>query len=233
MFKRSRFIHGDRSSILIDSEGGINEAALARESHMLYGTMNQFGKWAEQLVSPVHRSPNDENLTKQILYLNVLAMLCRDQNGKGVHHMQLQAQKIILDNEGMMPLRFKTGKNDQGKPTVIFMKKPGVTNTIFFQANPALLSCSKAGGDIEAYEDPELLFELVTLSQNADLIPLYIDYIAAVINLYASICLSRNQLAIKIIRSENGAGLSSRHLKKVISSKNINEKLKAAYIFAA
>ena len=133
----------------------------------------------------------------------------------------------------MMPLRFKTGKSESGKPTVVFLKKPGVTNLVFFENNPALLQCSKSGNDIEAYDDPELIFELVTLSSNADLIPLYIDYIAAVIMLYASICVSRNQLAIKVIRSELGAGLSARHLKKVISSKSIDEKLKAAYVYAA
>ncbi len=41
MFKRSRFIHGDRASILVDSEGGICEAALKKDgNHMLYGTQN-------------------------------------------------------------------------------------------------------------------------------------------------------------------------------------------------
>lgn len=28
----------------------------------------------------------DENITKQILYINVISMICKDTEGKGIHH---------------------------------------------------------------------------------------------------------------------------------------------------
>jgi hypothetical protein len=31
-------------------------------------------------------SEEDENISKQILYLDVISMICRDNNGKGVYH---------------------------------------------------------------------------------------------------------------------------------------------------
>ena len=48
----------------------------------------------------------DENLSKQMLYLNVISMMCRDQDGKGVHHYQMQAVYNILKAEQTIPLRF-------------------------------------------------------------------------------------------------------------------------------
>ena len=58
----------------------------------------------------------------------------------------------------------------------------------------------------------------------------YIDYMAAVINMYSHLCLSRNHHAINKIKE---IGLSYEHIISCINNKHIHEKLKAAYIFAA
>lgn len=33
-----------------------------------------------------YMNERDENISRQILYLNVISMICRDDQGKGVHH---------------------------------------------------------------------------------------------------------------------------------------------------
>ena len=58
----------------------------------------------------------------------------------------------------------------------------------------------------------------------------YIDYIAAALELYAMICLDRNEKATKILPTK--LGLSNVHVRAAIE-KNLNKKLRAAYIFLA
>lgn len=76
----------------------------------------------------------------------------------------------------------------------------------------------------------DIVFDLQEISQKADLLMPYIEYIASVINMYSHMCLTRNHLAITKVKD---IGLSYDHIITCINNKYIHEKLKAAYIFAA
>lgn len=59
------------------------------------------------MLDTVHLvNENNENISNQILYLNVICMLCRDNEGKGVYHFQMQAVLNILENEQNIPIKF-------------------------------------------------------------------------------------------------------------------------------
>ena len=178
-------------------------------------------------VSWMHE--RDENITKQMLYINVISMICRDTEGKGIHHYQVQAVYNILQMESNIPLRFGIIKREVDRVFVYFARKPrgklviGVyamfveTGEIFFQKNPLLREAYKAnmaaatGGDLF-----DITFDLQDMSQKFETLMPYIEYMAAVINMYASMCLSRNHYAIAKVKE---LGLSHEHIITCINNK--------------
>ena len=85
---------------------------------------NQINKWAEMLDTVSYMDERDENITRQILYLNVISMMCRDSEGKGILHYQMQAVYNILKAEQTIPLRFGIQKREVDKAFVYFCRKP-------------------------------------------------------------------------------------------------------------
>lgn len=63
-YKRAKTIHGEHG------QGG-------------YGNVMQ--KWVDRLES-IRYMDGDENISRQILYLNVISMMCRDDHGQGLYH---------------------------------------------------------------------------------------------------------------------------------------------------
>jgi hypothetical protein len=41
-------------------------------------------KWVDRLETIRYENDTNENISKQILYLNVISMICRDAEGKGI-----------------------------------------------------------------------------------------------------------------------------------------------------
>ena len=120
-------------------------------------------------------------------------MMCIDSDGKGVHHYQVQAVHNILENEQKTPLRFGVQKRDIDRPFVYFVRKPRETGEMFFQRNPLLREVYKAPPSTAFGDNTlDIIFDLQDVSQKHETLTPYIEYMAAVINLYAHMCLSRN-----------------------------------------
>ena len=79
-------------------------------------------------------------------------------------------------------------------------------------------------------ESFDIIFDLVDISAKHEILVPYIEYISTVIELYAHICLSRNNQGIQKVKE---IGLSYDHIITCITNKNIHERLKASYIFLA
>ena len=103
----------------------------------------------------------------------------------------------------------------------------------FFVKNPMLRDAYKGtiggGGGNSQQESTDIVFDLIELSSRAEFLEPYIDYICAVIRMYAHMCLSRNHVTIKKVKE---AGLNYDHISTCIISKSIHEKLRSAYVFA-
>jgi hypothetical protein len=78
-YKRAKNIHGEQRS------GGGD------------GYANVMAKWVNRLESIKYIDPTDENISRQILYLNVISMMCRDDHGNGLYTYQIQAVQALLD----------------------------------------------------------------------------------------------------------------------------------------
>jgi hypothetical protein len=63
-------------------------------------------KWVDRLETIFFIDMDHENLNNQILYMNVISMMCRDSSGQGLFHFQLQAISNVLDNPLKVPLTF-------------------------------------------------------------------------------------------------------------------------------
>lgn len=46
-------------------------------------------KWVDRLETIRYENESNENISKQILYLNVISMMCRDAEGKGIFQYQV------------------------------------------------------------------------------------------------------------------------------------------------
>ena len=68
-------------NIQIDSQGGSDDAG------SLFGN-NAMLKWANKLETIQHRD-GFENISRQILYLDVLSMMCRDDHSNGLYEYQV------------------------------------------------------------------------------------------------------------------------------------------------
>lgn len=81
----------------------------------------------------------------------------------------------------------------------------------FLSMNPNLSSCFSQGGALDGIKKFDIIFDLSELSilerDQPGFVKPYIDYICAVLNLYAAICAGRNQLAIVALRDRIGLNL--------------------------
>ena len=102
-YKRAKNIHGEHN----------------RESDGHGGVMQ---KWVDRLES-IKFLDNEENISKQILYLNVISMMCRDDNGNGLYHYQVQAVQSILDTPQKVPITFGVINKDMVRPIIFIHRK--------------------------------------------------------------------------------------------------------------
>ena len=66
------------------------------------------------------------------------------------------------------------------------------TGEIFFNKNPLLKEVFKSNASAHMGESFDIIFDLVDISAKHEILVPYIEYISTVIELYAHICLSRN-----------------------------------------
>ena len=165
-------------------------------------------------------------------------MFCRDKNGDGVYPYQMQVAHAIFENESTIPLRFGTAKVGNVLRPFVYFVRPKATMDLqhFIDLNP-ILGEIKDNFNMQqrSANEYELIFDIHELTKNyetkgKETWP-YIDYICAVLNMYAHMCLSANQKAIKLVTE---TGLDEAHILCCISSDRerliIHEKLKQMYM---
>lgn len=101
-YKRAKVIHGEKNRV--EGQGGVMQ------------------KWVDRLES-IRFLDNDENISKQILYLNVISMMCRDDKGNGLYHYQVQAVQALLDAPQKVPITFGVNHKDMVRPIVFIHRK--------------------------------------------------------------------------------------------------------------
>jgi hypothetical protein len=118
-YKRAREIQSDSG----EQEGGgagVGAGGLGA-SQTLFG--NVMKKWTDRLESISYLGPGNENLSKQMLYLSVISMMCRDDEGKGLYNYQMQAIQSILDVPTKVPITFELQKKSIDRPIVFINKR--------------------------------------------------------------------------------------------------------------
>lgn len=104
-YKRANSIFGDNmgeeSTGKADLMGALASQAIATTSHV-----NVMTKWSDRLDTISWEKENNENISQQILYLNVISMMCRDDQGNGLYNYQMQALRHIIDNAQKIPITF-------------------------------------------------------------------------------------------------------------------------------
>lgn len=105
MYKRAKYLHNDKSAALITNDG-LNlkmiqynvDSSVGNQFSKNFG--NTINKWAEMLETVSYGNTiTEKNLTRQLLYLKIIGLMCKDEQGKGIYHYQLQALVSVISNE--------------------------------------------------------------------------------------------------------------------------------------
>lgn len=114
-----------------------SEAAAAAIERSAQG--NQLTKWLDLLEPVSFVSESLENLRRQTMYMNVLSMYARDQEGNGVYVYQMQILQALFDKDENIPLKFGCGKvGNVLRPFVYFNRPKSMDLGAFIEANPTL-----------------------------------------------------------------------------------------------
>ena len=180
--------------------------------------IDTLSRWAE-LLAPIQDYYGFNNIKDQILYINIIAMLCRDHKENGVLVYQIQCLDEISKQKNNI-LQFKFGLDGNKRPFVIF---PTLEKQyqVFLDKNAKLAGCT------QEYKGQTVVF-LEELSKMGNLD--YVEYIAAVINLYSCMCLDRYQGALRKIKEETNFNFE--HIIATLQEPNIHNTLKESYILA-
>ncbi|CAG9330938.1 unnamed protein product [Blepharisma stoltei] len=181
----------------------------------------KFSRWFNYL-EPISETPN--NIQEQTLYLTILKYLCENK-GAGVLKFQVLARKCLLDPETHFSLiRFHIVNK---RPCVEF-DFPIKTHTVqdILKANPRLSAFGTAKDEQSLLIDEEITSAIFYLEDICKLDE-YASYLAATIDLIASICLGRYKMAIQHTGTTINASLS--HIQLALKNADINDKVRAAY----
>jgi len=140
------------------------------------------------------------------MYLNVISMFCRNKEGEGVYPYQMQVVQSIFEREENIPLKFGTAKVGNVLRPFVYFVRPKASMSVgkFIKNNPILGEMTDNFKMTQTTQtEYELIFDMHELSKSYDVKGKetwpYVDYISAVINFYAHMCLSCNLRAIKCI----------------------------------
>ena len=92
----------------------------------------------------------------------------------------------------MIKLLFTSAESLGVRLLIRFDKFSIETGEIFFNKNPLLKEVFKSNASAHMGESFDIIFDLVDISAKHEILTPYIEYISSVIELYAHICLSRN-----------------------------------------
>lgn len=115
---------------------------------------------------------------------------------KETNKYQILAGNFIFASEKSTPLKFGYEHRASEIPYVTFHKRGGRDNAFFLDKNPILeeLFRSDAGN-----ENQDNSFTLEEISNNERVLLPYIDYICAVVELYAHLCLNNIQINLDAV----------------------------------
>ena len=174
--------------------------------------------WQSKLVD-IDESLN--NLYEQTLYIKIITKLTLNDNGEEGELFKNQMEiKLKLFDIDIIPLKFGIDENE--KPFVCINSKMSYEE--FFKKN-VLLSEIK---NIKINFKNEPIFYYTDISKQK--FEKYIDYICAVLDLYFSACVNRNQININIISNSKSVGLTINHIWHTIINPDINLKIRIRYL---
>jgi len=147
--------------------------------------------------------------------------------------------QYIFEKEDNIPLRFGTAKvGNLLRPFVYFVRPKGSMSLQEFLNNNPILGAVQDNFNMQqrSQNQYELIFDMHELTRNQETKGKetwpYVDYICAVLNLYAHMSLGAN---VKAIKQLQGIGLDEAHILLCIHRDTerltINEKIKQMYMF--
>lgn len=145
---------------------------------------------------------------------------------QGHKRYQLLAGKHIFASEKSTPLKFGYEHRATEIPYVTFQRRGGKNNDFFLDKNPVLEELFRADAGNESQENS---FTLEELSEHEKLLMPYIDYICAIVELYAYLCLDGN--IPKNLEAVGKAGLSFTHAISTLKNDKIHIKIRNSYSF--
>jgi hypothetical protein len=108
---------------------------------------------------------------------------------RGHKHYQLLAGKNIAVTERLLSIRFRIEHRATKIAYVIFNKRGGKNNEFFIDKNQILEELFRTDVGNENHDNS---FSLEQISNHEKLLMPYIDYISALVELYACLCLDNN-----------------------------------------
>ena len=86
-------------------DGGLDYEAIA--SRLVAGVAssadkklsNQIDKYLYMIDQIYYIDENEHNVAQQTLYMKIIAMMCRDKDGRGLTEYQIQAGDVIFSSE--------------------------------------------------------------------------------------------------------------------------------------
>ncbi|CDW72551.1 inositol-triphosphate receptor [Stylonychia lemnae] len=225
-YKRATYIHYDTAASYIHADGLDLKVIHDVSQNSNQVNVNQQQKWVKLLETVYFQDEIKQNIEKQILFLKVIGNMCIKDDGSPVYHYQVQAVINVFSNEQDIPLKFSVQKREIDRLFVSFTKKKSENIDIFMVRNPNLRDIYKQNQTGYAKEF-EITFDLQEMTLKYETCMPYINYICAVIDLYANMCIGRNADAIKRVRE---IGISPDLVINVLQNKNIHEKFKASII---
>lgn len=181
----------------------------------------KFNRWFNY-IAPIGETPN--NLHEQTLYVTILRYLCENK-GEGVIKFQVLARKALLDPDSSFSMiRFHI----INKRPAIEVDFPSKTHTVYdvLSLNPRLKAFGIAKDDQSLLIDEEPTSAIFYL-EDICRIDEYSTYLAASIDLIASIGLGRYKMAIQQIGNKLNASLA--HIQLALKNIHLNDKVRAAY----
>lgn len=254
--KQAVYIHGDKSSLAhielpLNPSNPADGTFLATDSNSASKLLqtgagvNQLQKWLDLLETVRYTNDLNQNLAKQINITNIISMFCKDNQGRGIFTYQMQVYHHLFEEDDHIPLKFGTARFGNVLRPFVYFARPRTVNPMsleeFGRLNPILQENANDFDLVQRQTNQyDMVLDLHDMTRKCSTPGIemwkYIDYICAVINMYAHVCLSANVKAIQKLKTP-AVGLDESHILLCIHHDTdmliIHEKFKAAYMFLA
>ncbi|CAG9316900.1 unnamed protein product [Blepharisma stoltei] len=175
-------------------------------------TPEQFRNWIEQ-IKPINEL--EDNIEEQVITFKILASLCV-HNDRGVPKYQTIIEKELFSRESKL-VQFLLS---DGRPCIKIFQDSNASVREFMLNNPTLQK-------ISVPQDPEAPMPNLFFISSFTPHPFLVGYISSILELLASMCMSRNESsAQKVIKEMN---LTFEHIFSCMSNPNVHSKLRKNY----